>query len=215
MRFPQCFPLVLFLCALFTACSADKHLFTNGPIPSRKAVVDHGRSADPSTSIEKNVDRTKRTDASDQTTLAPNASLSATLELADAVTVSHTVRKQNVPVVTSTSRVGSSPIAEVISSDPPYRPQEEDENLMPRKKLNFLAIPAFTFALGTVALGLFTTSTIAVLVAAVLTILLAGLSIRRIRSREQGGKGFALLALILAILALLATAIAIAVVGFV
>lgn len=92
-------------------------------------------------------------------------------------------------------------------------PQEEPENLMPRKKLNFLAIPALVFGLGAIALGFFTTNTLAVVVAIVVTIAISGISLARMRKREQGGKGFALAGLMIGVIAAIFTTIAIAAYG--
>lgn len=93
--------------------------------------------------------------------------------------------------------------------------QDGDENVVPKKKWNRLAIPTLVLALGTIALALFTTSTTAVILAAVTTLVVGGISLRQIRKREEAGKGFALVGLILGLIATLITAMAIAVVGFV
>ena len=91
----------------------------------------------------------------------------------------------------------------------------DQEDLMPRKRWNRLAVPAFVVSLGAVALALFTTSTIAVIAALVVALVLAGISIRQIRWREEAGKGFAMAALMIAVIAAIATAMVTAVVGFV
>lgn len=85
----------------------------------------------------------------------------------------------------------------------------EDENIMPSKRWNGLAIPAFLAGLATIALG-FSTNLPALAGAVVLTLVLAGWSIARIRRREQAGKGFAMAALLIGVFAGLLTAIAIA-----
>lgn len=95
------------------------------------------------------------------------------------------------------------------------RTADAQNDPLPRKKWNTLAIPAFLLALGTIALGLFTTGTTAVIIAAAATITISGISLARIRKREQAGKGFALIGLILGLLAALITAISIAIVGFI
>lgn len=92
--------------------------------------------------------------------------------------------------------------------------QDEPENLMPRKKLNPLAIPSFVLALGVLYLGFFTSNTLALVVAIVLTLAVSGISLARMRTREQGGKGFALSALMIGVIATIFTAIAIAAFGF-
>lgn len=85
---------------------------------------------------------------------------------------------------------------------------------MPRKKLNPLAIPSFVLALGVLYLGFFTNNTIALVVAIVLTLAVSGISLARMRTHEQGGKGFALSALMIGVIATIFTAIAIAAFGF-
>ncbi|MBL0128706.1 MAG: DUF4190 domain-containing protein [Flavobacteriales bacterium] len=87
--------------------------------------------------------------------------------------------------------------------------QEEDENLMPRKKLNALAIPALVMALVTVGLG-FSQNLWLLVGAIVVTLVLVALSMRRIRRYEQGGKGFTFAALMIGVLAALLTALSIA-----
>lgn len=86
---------------------------------------------------------------------------------------------------------------------------------MPHKRWNRLAVPAFVVSLGAVALALFTTSTIAVIAALVVALVLAGISVRQIRWREERGKGFAIAALMIAVIAAIGTAMVTAVVGFV
>lgn len=93
--------------------------------------------------------------------------------------------------------------------------QDGDENVVPKKKWNKLAIPTLVLAISIIALALFTTSTTAVILAAVTTLVVGGISLRQIRKREEAGKGFALVGLILGLIATLITAMAIAVVGFV
>lgn len=84
---------------------------------------------------------------------------------------------------------------------------------MPRKRWNALSVPAFVTALATVAAGLLTTATALVLGGVLLTLLLAGLSIRRIRVKDQAGKGFAIAALVVGVFAAVLTAITIAAYG--
>jgi hypothetical protein len=85
---------------------------------------------------------------------------------------------------------------------------------MPKKRWNWMGVVAFLMAGGTVLLGFSALGTTAVLIAAVLTALVAGLTLRRIRKREQAGKGFALIALLVAVIALVITGVSIAVLGF-
>jgi hypothetical protein len=108
---------------------------------------------------------------------------------------------------------GSGPSEERTIEEPEaWSPQED---LMHKKRWNLLAIPSFLMALATVYLGLFGLSTINVVIAIILTLILSGISLRQIRSREQSGKGFAIAALLIALLALLYTAMVTAVVGFI
>ncbi|HRD51903.1 MAG TPA: hypothetical protein PKY96_04570 [Flavobacteriales bacterium] len=79
---------------------------------------------------------------------------------------------------------------------------------MPRKRWSWLAIPAFLAALGTIVLG-FSTNLWALIGAIVLTLVLAGWSIARIRRRNQAGKGFAMAALMIGVFAAVLTAIAV------
>jgi len=82
-----------------------------------------------------------------------------------------------------------------------------------KKPWNKLAIPAFFVSMVAVAIGFFTTSTITVIGVVVLAMVLSGLSLHQIRWREERGKGFALIALVLAVIAALVTAMIIAVSG--
>ena len=112
--------------------------------------------------------------------------------------------------------LGSKPTAD--EQDMSYvlqRISADQEDLMPRKRWNRLAVPAFAVSLGALALALFTTSTIAVIAALVVAMVLAGISIRQVRWREEAGKGFAMAALMIAMVAAIATAMVTAVVGFV
>ncbi len=85
---------------------------------------------------------------------------------------------------------------------------------MPKKRWNWMGVVALLLAAGTVTLGFSPLGTSAVLLAAGFTALVAGLTLRRIRKREQAGKGFALIALLIAFLALVITGVSIAVLGF-
>ena len=95
----------------------------------------------------------------------------------------------------------------------PIAPQEEPENLMPRKRWNWMGVVAFLMAGGTVLLGFSALGTTVVLLAAGCTALVAGLTLRRIRKRERAGKGFAIIALLIAFMALVFTGVSIAVLG--
>ena len=76
-----------------------------------------------------------------------------------------------------------------------------------------MAVPAFVAALGTVYLGLFTSGAYAVIGALPVTLVLAGISLRTIRKKEQAGKGFAFAALMIGVIAALVTALTIAYYG--
>lgn len=85
-----------------------------------------------------------------------------------------------------------------------------EENLMPKKRWNRLSVPAFVAAQGTICLGLFTSSTYAVIAGLFVTLVLAGFSLRQIRHRQEAGKGFAFAALMIGVIATLITALTIA-----
>lgn len=92
----------------------------------------------------------------------------------------------------------------------PTSPEESaQENLMPKKEWNRLAVPAFIAAAGTVYLGLTTTSAFVVIAAILVTLTLAGIALKRIRTHRQSGKGFAFAALMIGVFAALLTAISI------
>ncbi len=92
---------------------------------------------------------------------------------------------------------------------------EMQTDITPERRWNKWAVPAFVVALGAVALALFTTSTIAVIAALIVALVLSAISIKQIRWRDERGKGFAVAALVIAVMASIATAIVTAVVGFV
>jgi hypothetical protein len=92
--------------------------------------------------------------------------------------------------------------------------QDGEENLMPKKKWNVLAVPVFVLALGAVTLGFFTTSTLAVLLAAVVTVALGAITLRHIRTHDEAGKGFALIGFIIGLFVLLFVGISIATAGW-
>ncbi len=101
--------------------------------------------------------------------------------------------------------------------DPALKPiaaQDEPENLMPKKRWSWMGIVAFLLATGTATLGFSAFGTTIVLLAAGFTALFAGFTLRRIRKREQAGKGFALIALLVAFIALVITGVSIAMLGF-
>ncbi len=112
------------------------------------------------------------------------------------------------------SVVPEPPRTSIHSAADPIAAQDEPENLMPKKRWNWMGVVALLLAAGTVTLGFSPLGTSAVLLAAGFTALVAGLTLRRIRKREQAGKGFALIALLIAFLALVITGVSIAVLGF-
>lgn len=120
------------------------------------------------------------------------------------------------PVLPSpVTRQRSIPVECSIASPMTAQPRDEPENLMPRKRWNWLSIPAFLLAGATLFIALTTVQTALVLLLAGSTLIVAGISLKRIRKREQAGKGFALIALVVGIIALLLTGVAIAVYGLV
>lgn len=79
----------------------------------------------------------------------------------------------------------------------------------PVRRWNPWAIPAFAAAVGTVVLALATgTSAILVVLALVVTLILAAIALRKGRKNEWSGKGFAVAALLIGSLAALITLIA-------
>jgi hypothetical protein len=85
---------------------------------------------------------------------------------------------------------------------------------MPRKRLDGWAIPAFLLVLAGIASAFLTNSGLLVAVLLVLGIVLAAISLRRMRSDERSGKGFALFALVAGTMAALITAMVIVRSGF-
>jgi hypothetical protein len=132
---------------------------------------------------------------------APDQRLSASVAVIDVpgTTAEHAPGRS---VITTNTHIPIQPTLPVDSVD-------LDENLMPRKKWNALAVPAFVVGLGTVALG-FGSSIWLLIAGIVFTLVLAGLSMRGIRRREQAGKGFAFGAIMIGVIAALLTAISIA-----
>jgi hypothetical protein len=78
----------------------------------------------------------------------------------------------------------------------------------PEHRWNPLAIPAFVLALGTVAYAILGTSELVVVLAVVATLVLAAIAVRRGRTYEMRGKGFAVAALMIGALAALITLVA-------
>lgn len=78
----------------------------------------------------------------------------------------------------------------------------------PKARWNPWAIPAFLLALGTVAFAILGTSALVVVLAVVATLVLAAIAVRKGRTYEWRGKGFAIAALMIGSLAALVTLIA-------
>ncbi len=91
----------------------------------------------------------------------------------------------------------------------PRLQQETDEQVTPTKEMNKLAIPAFVLALLTIGAGFTLQSVGAVAAMVVATVVLAAVALKQIRTREQRGKGFALVALIIGLIAALFTTLVI------
>jgi hypothetical protein len=86
---------------------------------------------------------------------------------------------------------------------------DEPEDTTQKKPMNRLAPVVFITAIAAIGLGLTTTNTLGVIILVLVTFILAAISIRQIRSRDMGGKGFAIIGLVLAVMTAVATAIAI------
>lgn len=78
----------------------------------------------------------------------------------------------------------------------------------PKPRWNPLAIPAFALAVGTVAYAILGTSELVVVLAVVATLVLAAIAVRKGRTYEWRGKGFAVAALMIGALAGLITLVA-------
>jgi hypothetical protein len=103
---------------------------------------------------------------------------------------------------------------EVVKEARPDVRDRDPDNIMPRKRFNAFAIPALLVVLGGVSAAFLTNSGWLVAGLLVLGLLLAAISLRRIRSREQSGKSIALAALIIGLVAALITAMVIIRSGF-
>jgi hypothetical protein len=102
------------------------------------------------------------------------------------------------------------PMLLTLEPSAPYQPQEEPENLMPRKRLQPLAIPSLLLALAGIYLAFLpttalTATTLWIMGLLTLSIVLSAISLRRIRDRDRSGKGFALAGLMLGMLAAIIT----------
>jgi len=91
----------------------------------------------------------------------------------------------------------------------PHLQEETDEQVTPTKEMNKLALPAFVLALLTIGAGFTLQSVGAVAAMVIATVVLAAVALKQIRTREQRGKGFALVALIIGLIAALFTTLVI------
>lgn len=94
------------------------------------------------------------------------------------------------------------PTVPITVNQPPSSPEDSIG------KWNPWAVPAFVVALGTVAYALLGTSELIVVAAVVLTLVLASIAVRKGRTNEWRGKGFAVAALMIGALGALITLIA-------
>lgn len=95
---------------------------------------------------------------------------------------------------------------EVTPSVESDRPQAPD--VVERPRWNPWSVPAFTLALATVAYAILGTSEIVVVLAVVATLVFASIAVRKGRTNEWRGKGFAIAALMIGALAALITLVA-------
>ena len=103
-------------------------------------------------------------------------------------------------------------LGRVATATPAEAPAQE--NLMPRKRLQTLAIPSALFVGAGITMAFVTNSALLVAAALLIGLVLAAVSLRRIRSHERSGKGFALIALVLGTMAALITTMVIIRSGF-
>ncbi len=208
---------VLLMALLFWGCAGEKRVTDTGFLQKRKfrpgwdLSIGKPKLDQQVGSIDRKstprVDPVSEPSAEKLQERFPQEELHASLHSAEEILSSAEPEEENIE--RSSITIEAAKNAAYVEKDP------DQEDLLPKKRWNWLAIPAFVASLGIVAIGLYTTSTIWVIIAIAVTFILAGISIRQIRKREEAGKGFAIAALLIALLAVVATAIAIAVVGFV
>lgn len=87
--------------------------------------------------------------------------------------------------------------------------EEEPENLLPKKRTNYLGIPALLLVLAGIGAAFLTNDALLVLGLLALGILLASIALRRMRKHERKGKGPAIVALVMGTMAALITAMVI------
>jgi hypothetical protein len=199
------FRSIVLTALLFSACSTGQRVAENGAFQKRKHRLNLARDR------EQGPER-PRTEG--RTTLVRLELVPATAQPAEPELLASTsadlplLAGQRIPTGIHSERKRS------IRWAAPTVPGPEQENLMPTKKWNHWAIPAFVAAGTAVGLGFATTSTLVVLIAVVMAIALAAIALRRGRSHELAGKGFALAALMIGMLTAIALAISIAAFGF-
>ncbi|MGV3636508.1 MAG: hypothetical protein ACO1NQ_02550 [Flavobacteriales bacterium] len=91
---------------------------------------------------------------------------------------------------------------------PAPTPQPTGSLDQPEPRWNPLAVPAFLVALGTVVYAILGTSELVVVLALIATLVLAAIAVRKGRTHEWRGKGFAVAALMIGALAGLITLVA-------
>jgi hypothetical protein len=210
----------LFLLLLLTACANDKAVVRNSPF--QKRTLRPGWHVDLSMGHER---KALQVPQERSPTLAPTRLVSRTEVPSGSTLVPLSAeatlppRQETGPTAPVSAELASISFPANATNAPgiafPDQPLQEQVYTIPKKRWNRLAIPAFVLALLTVFLALFTVSTIAVILVAAATIVLAGVSLKQVRREEQAGKGFALAALIIGLVAALITAISIIGVGFV
>ncbi|MEO8590125.1 MAG: DUF4190 domain-containing protein [Flavobacteriales bacterium] len=207
--------LLLFACViLLSACTTDRHVVTGGLIQKRK--YRPGWNVD----LGFRNDRTPVTNRTTVERMIPvrrvhNKALVAAQERSIAVV------RTSAPITASIAPLRIvHPLTRLhllraaILPERIMATQDGEENLMPKKKWNVLAVPVFVLALGSLTLGFLTTSTLAVLLAAVVTVALGAIALRHIRSHDEAGKGFALIGFIIGLFVLLFVGISIATAGW-
>jgi hypothetical protein len=136
---------------------------------------------------------------------------SAAADLVQAVPEPHT--PSMMVAATHTRALAGQDMGPILLSQEPQAmvpPQEEPENLMPRKRLQPLAIPSLLLALAGIYLAFLpttalTATTLWIMGLLTLAIVLSAISLRRIRDRDRSGKAFALVGLMLGMLAAIIT----------
>ncbi|MCB0770707.1 MAG: hypothetical protein KDC00_09915 [Flavobacteriales bacterium] len=98
--------------------------------------------------------------------------------------------------IRDTQEIGTTTVPSIVPED------------TPSPHFNPWAIPAFALALGTITYGILGTSAPVIVIAVILTLLVAAIAVKKGRTNEWSGKGFAVAALTIGALAGLITLIA-------